>query len=94
MALLSTAVHLDCEPASENLGDALIVRCKEFEGIWSPREIGSFGLMCEEHRKSHRAAEVARDRANEIRYARRVYRNTEPGDPARRGLNAYADWLG
>lgn len=59
------------------------------ETIWSPSELGTYRAACTEHRAAHEAREAALERARLRANAHRIYRTTEVGDPARRGIGVY-----
>jgi len=81
--------------AQEQIGLFYLVTCTVTgaEMIWSPNEDGTLGAAWEEHNKAHdtlfdRQA-FAREAALQRAVAHQIYRTTEPGDPARRGIGAY-----
>lgn len=86
-----------CEITRE--GQTYMVSCVEtgVEMIWSPSETGTLDAATDEHTAAHRDALKAKqqreDFAANVAHARWLYRNTEPNDPARRGINAYAAYL-
>lgn len=75
-------------------GQTHLVTCTEvgYEGIWSPQEAGTFEAMQAEHDLAHHEAVKAREQRMMAETARlnawHIYRTTEPGHPARRGIGA------
>lgn len=68
-----------------------LVSCKEtgWEGLWSTTESGTMAEAAAEHKAAHSRRDEAREYAWHRANALSIYRSTEPGNPARRGIGAY-----
>lgn len=76
-------------------GQVHIVQCPQTgqEYIYDLTEQGTIFDAMAEHEAAHRILERRTDEAREYAFRRaqahQIYRTTEPGDPARRGIGAY-----
>lgn len=77
-------------------GQYVLATCVETkaEGIFSGLEPKSLTDWDREHRAAHDRLDAQRRTAEAFRQARYIYRTTEPGDPARRGIGAYLNYAG
>lgn len=82
---------MDCLISTALGNNVTHVRCNTtgFEDLWSTRESGTYKAMVEAHVDAHDRARFAAAHRHAVRTARRIYRTTEPGDRARRGIGAY-----